>query len=343
MTVETNVAGRVAARPIGKLGLLLAFLATACWSTTGPIIEVLSRDYHLRPIDISLWRALFITGLLGPLVFFREGWQGFALTRREFWLYLVNGIIGIAIFNVAWSASVQANGAPVATTLIYCAPAFVALGSWPLLGDKPTLERLVAVAINITGCSLVAGVYDPVALFHSPAGFLLGISSGLTFAIYTLLGKFTSHNHQRSALSSLFYPFLFSLLLLLPWGLVERGPTALFLPLDGFGWLWLAGLAYGPTLGGYIFFTFSLKFLPAAVASLLTTLEPPITAVLSWLLLGRSMTLVQWVGALLIVSGVMLLQLNNLRQSLKERANNRLTTEDTEEIQKSQRFIELEK
>ncbi len=321
MLTETDAAPGLAVRRGRKIGIGFALAATLAWSTTGLLIEVLSRDYHLSAIEISLWRTVFIAGLLGPIVWQREGWQGFALSWREGIIYAFNGVIGIAVFNVAWSSSVQTNGAAVATTLIYCAPVFVALGSWPLLGESIGLDRALAILVNISGCALVAGITNPVALYQSPGGLLLGLASGFTFGLYTLISKLTARKGRRSGLSSLFYFIFFGMLALLPWGLIQEGSAIFSLPLDGFGWFILALLAYGPTLGGYLFFNFSLKYLPAAVASLFTTMEPPITSVLSFFLLGRGITLIQWLGVLLIISGVVGLQLNGLRLSLKNRAN----------------------
>jgi drug/metabolite transporter (DMT)-like permease len=322
MSIETEKIGLVqsATRPQNrKLGIGLVLLATTCWSTTGLLIDVLSRDFHMTALQLSFWRTFILAALMALVVWQRQGWQGFRLSRRELALYIVNGVIGIAVFNVVWSNSVQVNGAAVATTLIYCSPAFVALGAWPILGEKIGLDRAIAVAVNILGCALVSGAYDPATLFRSPQGLLLGLASGLTFALYTLLSKITSRDSQRSAMSNLFYLFLFGSAVILPWGLIVEGPTVLTPALDLTGWLLLALLAYGPTLGGYVFFAFSLKHLPAAVASLFTTLEPPITAILSLILLGRGMSLIQWVGALLIVSGVMGLQLNAVRLTLRNR------------------------
>ena len=73
-------------------------------------------------------------------------------------------------------------------------------------------------------------------------------------------------------------------------------------------------MSLGPTLASYALFTASLAHLSSTVVSLLTTLEPPITAVLALVLLGRAMSAPpQWLGATLIVAGVLLMQGDALR------------------------------
>ena len=78
--------------------------------------------------------------------------------------------------------------------------------------------------------------------------------------------------------------------------------------LDGTGWLLLVGLSIGPTLGGYGLNISGLRYLPAALVSMLNTLEPPITALLAWLLLNQLLSGLQWLGTGLIVGGVMIMQ-----------------------------------
>ena len=75
------------------------------------------------------------------------------------------------------------------------------------------------------------------------------------------------------------------------------------------GWGILIFLAIGPTLSGFGLYTLSLAYLPASVANLIATLEPVVTAVLAYLLLGERLALPQWLGGILVMVGVLLLRL----------------------------------
>ena len=77
------------------------------------------------------------------------------------------------------------------------------------------------------------------------------------------------------------------------------------------GWGVLAVLALGPTIGGFGFYTISLTYLPASVANIIATLEPVITTFLAFLFLGERVTQPQWLGGILIISGVVLLRLKS--------------------------------
>ena len=295
-----------------KSGFIFAGLATLCWSTTGIFIDQLTTVYKLTPIEISAWRGVFVTPVLA-LVLWKHNPKDFILSRREIPYYFLYSLVGIAIFNVVWSSSVQINHAAVATALIYSSPVFVALGARMIFKDKLQTAQIVAIGIDLFGCALVAGISDPTVLFANPGGLLLGLGSGLTFGAYTLFGK----GAKRSSLTILFYIFFFATIMLMAAGLIVEGTNILTLNLDPVGWFLLVTLALGPTLGGYACYTLALRDLPAAVASLITTLEPPITALLSLIFLGLAMTPLQYLGTALIVSGVIIMQTPALSNRLR--------------------------
>jgi len=295
-----------------RAGLLWAFGSTAVWSSTALFIETLSRDFGMTTVELAFWRTFIITLSLGVVV--RRLYPGSALlvSWREMGVFFLAGLVGIAIFALLFNGSVQENGGAVATTLIFCSPVFVAVGGALWLREKVTLAQVIAIAIILFGCGLVAGITDPAALIKSPLGAIMGLGSGLVFAIYILIGKVVARTERRGGLINLFYYFLSATLVLTPLGLIQEGFGLFTHALNWNGWFLLIALSL-ISLCGYAFFNASLKYLPAAVSSLIQTLEPSMTGVLSLLFLGRGMSGLQWFGTLLIISGVVGLQLRDLR------------------------------
>jgi drug/metabolite transporter (DMT)-like permease len=85
--------------------------------------------------------------------------------------------------------------------------------------------------------------------------------------------------------------------------LIARG---LILPTDAgiHEWVWLSisGLV-GFVFGDYFLFR-AFAVVSARIAMLIMTLVPPITALIGWMILGESMTLVEVTGMLLTISGI---------------------------------------
>jgi len=88
-------------------------------------------------------------------------------------------------------------------------------------------------------------------------------------------------------------------------------------------------LAAGPTAAGFGLYNMSLGYLPSCVANLVVTLEPLLTAVVAYALLGESLTGSQLGGGGLILGAVALLRLGETRRlpSRLELGDRQLTAE----------------
>jgi drug/metabolite transporter, DME family len=303
-----------------RRGVVIVLFAVVIWSTTPVFIDHLMTFYRLTPLQVSTWRALLVTLLLA-LFFLVRPPRVFRLQRREIGYYVLYGIVGISLFNLAFNTSVAVNKAAVATTLMFCAPVFVALGSWWVFHERLKRVQILAIVINLLGCALVGSISQLMAgTAGNAGGLLLGLFSGICFALYTLLGRGAVRAKRLSPIVILFYTYLFGTLALVVWGFITQGTHGLIISLDGVGWTLLLILSLGPTLFGYLLFTVSLQYLSASVASIFHTLEPVMTALLALLFLGRVMTVLQWLGLGLIVVSVIAMQVASFTQSRKRHA-----------------------
>ena len=289
-------------------GIARAFLATLCWSSSALLIDRLTTGYHLTALEISAYRMLLVLPLLVGAIALRRG-SGFRIEPRDLPWYLAAGT-GIAISNLTWAFSVQMNRPAAAAALGFSAPAFIALTE--LIFFRIHVRRLQAgaIAVNLVGCGLAAGLRGPADLVHAPGGLLVGLANGLAFTCYTLLNSHRPRRGSRDPMATLLYIFIVGEVGILAWGLPLEGVRLFRLHLDTAGWSLLVGVAIGPTLGAYALFNSSLKHVPASIASLVTTLEPPIVAVFALLLLGRTVEPTQWTGIGLIVAAVFIIQLS---------------------------------
>ena len=300
-----------------RRGVAIVLCAVAIWSTTPVFIDQLQTAYQLTPLQISIWRALLVTIFLGLYLLVRRPGV-FKLQRREIGYYVLYGVVGVSLFNLAFNTSVAINKSAVATTLMFCAPVFVALGSWWVFHERLKPTQMLAIVFNLLGCVLVGSVSELLAgTAGNTKGLLLGLFSGICFAVYTLLGRGAARTKRLSPIVILFYTYLFGTLALMAWGIITQGEHALLISLDDSGWGLLLVLSLGPTLFGYLLFTISLQHLSAPIASIFHTLEPVMTALLALIFLSRTMTLLLWIGLGLIVASVISMQMVSLVQNRK--------------------------
>jgi drug/metabolite transporter (DMT)-like permease len=300
-------------------GYLVALASAATLSTTAIFIRYLTGTYQIPPLLLAFWRAVFVVITLA-LVLGGLGRHLTAVSSRHLPYLAFHGLV-LAAFNSLWTLSVALNGAAVATVLVYCSAAFTALLGWWLLKERLDGAKLFAVALCLGGCVLVAGAYSPDVWTVNPAGIVTGISAGLGYAVYSLLGR-AAAQRGLNPWTTLLYTFavatVFLLLVNLLPGDVVPGTAAR--PVDFFmlgsrwlGWGVLILLAAGPTVAGFGLYNVSLSLLPSSVANLILTTEPAFTAVMAYVLLGERLTGVQLAGSLLILAGVVWLRLRNGR------------------------------
>jgi drug/metabolite transporter (DMT)-like permease len=300
-------------------GFFICLVGTTFWSTTGIFIRHLTVAYQMPPLLLAFWRDLFASaGLALAFAFF---FPRLLRIERSHWPFFVIYGLLVAVFNSLWTVSVQYNGAAVATVLAYSSAAFTAILARLLFKESLDPVKILAVILCLLGSALVSGAYLPSAWQSNFIGLLTGLVSGLMFAAYSLFGK-AAALRGVSSWTALMYSFgaaaAFLLLFnLIPLNLPAGMASAQFFWLGARwdGWAYLLVLALAPTVAGFGLYTASLAYLPASVANLIATLEPVLTAVMAFFLLGEVLTFVQLGGGLLIISGVVALRLNEKRRS----------------------------
>ena len=288
--------------------------AAALLSTSAVFIRHLTVTTQIPALVLAFWRDVFVVLTLAPVLAIAR--PALLRAERRHLGYLAAYGLMLAAFNAMWTLSVAFNGAAVATVLAYCSAAFTALLGWWLLKEKLNWGKLVAIALSIGGCVLVADALDPDAWDANFAGILTGVLSGLTYAGYSLMGR-AAAQRGLNPWTSLIYTFGFAAVVLLGVNLLPgevmtggavRAGDMLWLGISWAGWGVLFLLAAGPTVGGFGLYNVSLSYLPSGVANLIVTLEPAFTAVTAFFFLGERLTLTQAAGGLVIVSGVVFLR-----------------------------------
>ena len=176
---------------------------------------------------------------------------------------------------------------------------------------------MTAVILTLAGCALIVNVFDVSIWELNPVGMISGVASGLFYAIYSIMGR-NAAKRGINTWTTLLYIFTFASMFMLAFNLFSGGvvPGAvgkagdlLWLGSEWKGWLILAVLAIGPTLIGYGLYNVSLLYLPSSITNLVVTVEPVFTAIVAYIAFGEILTMIQILGAGLIMSAVLALRL----------------------------------
>ena len=295
-------------------GYSIALISAVFLSTTAIFIRHLTLTYHMPALVLAFWRDVFV--VLTLLLVLGIVRRGLLRVPRQHLPYLVAYGLVLALFNAMWTLSVSLNGAAVATVLVYCSAGFTALLGWWLLKERLGWAKLLAVVFSLGGCVLVSGALDAASWQANLMGIATGVFSGLCYAAYSLLGR-SAAQRGLNPWTTLVYTFGFAALFLLAFNLIPGQPLPggaarpadlLWLGSALEGWGVLILLAAVPTVAGFGLYNVSLSYLPSSVANLIVTMEPAFTAIEAYIFFDERLTAIQLGGALMIVSGVILLR-----------------------------------
>lgn len=211
-------------------------------------------------------------------------------------LVLLGGV-GYVGQSLSFFTAAQLVSAGLVSLLLYVYPAIVAVLAALLLGERMTTVKVAAIVVALAGTALTIGE----AGGGRPLGVALGLASALLYAGYIVAGSRVTPHAGALASSTVIILAAAGAYALL--ALVQRPAF----PQSAGGWAAVAGLALVSTVVAIVAFFAGLERVGPADASTLSTLEPLVTVLLAAAVLGESVTGLQSVGGLLILTAVVVL------------------------------------
>jgi drug/metabolite transporter, DME family len=294
-----------------RWGAVFVLAASVLWGTTGTAATFAPA---VSPLAIGAV-AMGIGGLLQALYAARpisSQWRDLL----ERWRLVLLGAGAVAVYPLAFYTSMHLAGVAVGTV--------VSIGSAPVAAaviercaDKKPLTRrwLAGALLGVGGAVLLslaghrpggdsAGAEAGFALdsWAAPAGIVLGLVAGVTYALYSwaahrLIGGSVS---SRAAMGAVFGA---GGALLMPVLFVTGRPLAESWTNFGVG----AYMALVPMFAGYVLFGWGLARVRASTATGLSLVETVVAAALAVLVVGERLPAAGWIGAAAVLAGLVFL------------------------------------
>jgi drug/metabolite transporter (DMT)-like permease len=251
---------------------------------------------NVEPVTATLWRNAYAIPVLGALAWREHGHR----TWRQRRLALIAGVV-FAINLTLWHEAIDDVGAGLATVLGNLQVVIVPFIALLLFGEKVPRTILYALPFVCAGVLLVSGALEHGAYGANPArGAVFGIACGISYATFILIQRHGLMDRAHPAgllFDTSVFAAITSVLLGVLLGaddMVPRWPSA--------GWLIL--LALSSQVIGWMLITVSLPRLPAAMTSMILTIQPIGSVLLGALLLSQDPSGLQLAGCVLIVAGL---------------------------------------
>jgi drug/metabolite transporter (DMT)-like permease len=262
---------------------------------------ILVKQAAVSPSTAAIFRCAYAVPLLGVLAWWEDRRLG-PRSRRDRALAAVAGVF-FAADLICWHHAIEDVGAGLATVLGNLQVAFVGLVAWLVLGERPVTRLMATLPLVLVGVVLISGVLEQSAYGADPTqGVIYGLATGLAYTGFILVLRAGSGEQQRVA-GPLFDATLVAALVATVAGtLIGDADLVPSWPAHA----WLATLALTSQVIGWLLISASLPRLPAALTSLLLTIQPVGSVILGAILFAEAPSGLQLVGVALILTGLVM-------------------------------------
>ena len=262
---------------------------------------ILVRLAEVSPSTAAVFRCAYAV----PILFFLARAEDRRHGPRPLEDRRLAAIAGVlfAIDLVCWHHAIDDVGAGLATVLGNLQVAFVPLIAWAALKEKPGARVLATLPLMLSGIVLISGVLESGAYGDKPAqGVIFGIATGLSYAGFILVLRAGGSDLRRPAGPLFDATWVAALGALAIGALVGDLDLVPSWPAHG----WLVTLALTSQVVGWLLISASLPRLPAALTSILLTIQPVGSVILGVIIYSESPSWLQLVGVAAILTGLVL-------------------------------------
>lgn len=301
-------------QPIIATALGILFVSTAS-------IFIRFAQAEASAIVIAAARLLIASIVLVPatLIWYRADLG--ALSHNDLMKAGLSGLF-LALHFASWISSLRFTSVASSVVLVTTTPLWVAILS-PLVLHEPIRKSvIIGLIVSMLGgaivgfgnaCEVQVGTLICQRLNLSGQAMLgnfLALFGAWMAAGYMLMGRQLRKKLNTISYTALVYGIAAAILLLVV--LIRAEPVFSF---SRNTYLWLLALGVFPQLLGHSLFNWSLKYISAAYVSLTLLGEPIGTIILALIFLKESPTLLEGVGALMILVGIVIGSLGRIRRA----------------------------
>ena len=255
---------------------------------------IVASNIHLSSYEIVFWRTLVGSILL--IMIFLIGRKKLTFTKHKRDLIFIT-LSGMAM-GTSWIFLYEAYaqiGVSIASLAYYCGPVIVMVLSPIIFKEKLTAEKIIGFVIVLAGIFLVNGRLGGQTI--NKWGMLCGLMSAVMYSFMVMLNK---KSKDVKGLENSMIQLCVSFLTVAIFVGVKTGYA---LNVTSKDWIWILILGILNTGIGCYFYFSSIGGLPVQTVAVCGYLEPLSAVIFAVIILGEKMSLVQIIGAFLIIGG----------------------------------------
>ncbi len=271
------------------------------WGVAFSGIKVLLRD--IGPYSLT-WARLVLAALAYTVVLPFLGRSRVDREPGDAMRLVLLGIFGAAGYHLAVNWGEQHVSAGLASLLVACMPAMVAVLAAIFLKEHLSRRGKAGLVIAFAGVGVLALSGEGALEARNVQGVLVTLLAPISWSIYTIMSKPLAARYDGVRLNVV--GAWVGALVVLPFAAFDMHELA---RLDLGGWLWMLYLGSFSTAGSYVVYAWALRRLPATVVASFVQLVPATSLLSAWIILDEVPAPTAFIGGALVVAGVALLQI----------------------------------
>jgi drug/metabolite transporter (DMT)-like permease len=262
----------------------------------------------MKPFGLNVVRVLVTTSLLWLMQFWEKPRQ--KLERKDIPRFIACGLTGIAINQLLFIKGLSITYSIHASLLMLCTPLLITVTAFIFLKEKMSIGVIAGLLMGVFGAVLLITSKESTGTGSNVIlGDILIALNAISYAFYFVIVKPLMTKY--SPLQVLRWAFTFGTLFILPFGWAEfiEAPWHTFSTTD------LSAIAFvvlGATFLAYLFNIYGLHHIQASATGAYIYLQPIFATIVAVIFLDEQITLIKLLSALLIFTGVYLVQRSKL-------------------------------
>jgi drug/metabolite transporter (DMT)-like permease len=280
------------------VGLMFLAITSVGWGFNWPVTKFLIAQ--IPPLTLRGLSGVVGALLLAALAVLRR--QSLHVPREIWPRLLLAAVLNVTLWMVVMGLALLWLPASEAALIAYTMPVWASLIAWPVLGERPTLLRTLALLMAFAGLASIMGGNGIAASKAKLPGIIMALTGSVGFAVGTVLAK-RRPIHLPPIPGAAWQVGLGCLPVAIVGLLVETTHLENVTPL---GWWLLIYSVLGQFCIAYVAWFAALARLPASVAAIGTMAVPVIGVLTSAIALHEPLGAGQIAALMFTLAGVAL-------------------------------------
>src|SRR3954471_3528868 len=170
---------------VAPAGLMFLAITSVGWGFNWPVTKYLLSE--LPPLTLRGSTGVIGAALLAVLALARS--QSLKVERHLWPRLMLSALLNVTGWMVLMGLALLWLPASEAALIAYTMPVWASLLAWPVLGERPTLLRSVALVMAFAGLAVIMGGNGFSASAAKLPGILMALTGAIGFALGTVLAK----------------------------------------------------------------------------------------------------------------------------------------------------------